>query len=139
MCRAVPHVAGETEMAKTALGMSKAQWVQFLGGGAVAFGVTGVLAPRALGAAYSVPSTPHTTQLLRLFGSRMLAIAAWTYSAGTKEQTDRVLAVAAGMNFLDVATALAGARATSRATALRAAATSAFFGTLAVVVRSLDD
>jgi hypothetical protein len=126
-------------MAKTALGMTKAQWVQFLGGGAVAFGATGVVAPRALGAAYSVPSSPHTTQLLRLFGSRMLAIAAWTYTARTKEETDRLLAVAAAMNALDVLTALAAMRTTGGATAGRAALTSAFFGTLAFAVRSLDD
>lgn len=126
-------------MAKTALGLSKRQLVQVLGGSAALFGVTGVLAPRALGAAYGVPSSPHTTQLLRLFGSRMLALAAWTYTARTKEETDRVLAVAAAMGLVDVLTALGSARATGGATAGRAAATSAFFAGLALRVRSLKD
>ena len=126
-------------MAKTALGLPKQTLVQGLSWGAVLFGAAGVLAPRALGAAYDVPPSPHTTQLLRLFGSRMLAIAAWSFTARTKEETDRVLAVAVGMNLLDVATALAGAPATGRASAVRAAATSAFFAGLAGRVRSLED
>src|SRR5687767_3864425 len=66
------------EMASTALGMSRGTLVQALTGSAAVFGVAGVLAPRALGATYGVPSSPHTTQLLRLFGSRMLALAAWS-------------------------------------------------------------
>ncbi len=126
-------------MAKTALGLTKRQHVQVLGGSAAAFGAAGVLAPRVLGAAYGVPPTPHTTQLLRLFGSRMLALAAWTVTARTKEETDRLLAVAAGMNGVDTLTALRSARGTGRATALRAAATSGAFAALAFVVRSLDD
>ncbi len=80
-------------MARTALGMSKRTLVQALGASAALFGVAGVLAPRALGTAYGVPSSPHTTQLLRLFGSRMLVLAAWSLTARTKEETDRVLAV----------------------------------------------
>ena len=126
-------------MAKTALGMSRRTLVQALGGSAALFGVTGVLTPRALGAAYGVPPSPFTTQLLRLFGSRMLALAAWTFTARTDEETDRVLTVAVGMNILDTLTALAAARQTGRATAVRAAATSAMFGALGVVVRSLED
>lgn len=126
-------------MTKTALGMSRGTLVQALGGGAVVFGAAGVVAPRVLGAAYDVPSTPHTAQLLRLFGTRMLAIAAWTFTARTKEETDRVLAAAAGMNLVDSVTALATMRTTNRATAVRAAMTSAFFGALALTARALDD
>jgi drug/metabolite transporter superfamily protein YnfA len=126
-------------MAKTALGMSKPTLVQVLTGSATLFGVTGVLAPRVLAAAYGVPSSPHTIQLLRLFGSRMLALAAWSSTARTKEETDRVLAVSGGMNLVDVLTALASARGTGGVTAARAATTSATFGALSLVVRSLDD
>ncbi len=126
-------------MAKTALEMSKRTLVQALTGSAALFGVTGVLAPRALGAAYGVPSSPHTTQLLCLFGSRMLALAAWSFTARTKEETDRLLAVSAGMNVVDVLTALAAARAIGGATATRAAATSATFAALSLAVRSLED
>lgn len=125
-------------MAKTALTMSKRTLVQALGGSAALFGVTGVLAPRALGAAYDVPPSPHTTQLLRLFGSRMLALAAWAFTVRTKEETDRMLAVAAGMNLVDALTALAAAQATGRATAVRAAVTSGTFAALGLGVRSLE-
>jgi hypothetical protein len=127
------------EMASTALGMSRGTLEQVLTGGAVVFGVAGVLAPGALGATYGVPSSPHTTQLLRLFGSRMLALAAWSSTARTKEETDRMLAVSAGMNVVDTLTALRSASSVGRATAMRAAATSAFFAAFSLVVRSLED
>ena len=126
-------------MAKTLLGMSKRSLVQVMTGSAALFGVTGVLAPRALGATYGVPSSPHATHLLRLFGSRMLALAAWSFTARTKEETDRALAVASVMSLLDTLTALTAARELGGATAVRAAGTSAFFGTLGFAVRSLDD
>ena len=126
-------------MAKTALGMSRAALVQVLSGSAALFGVTGVLAPRALEAAYAVPPSPYTTQLLRLFGSRMLAIAAWSFTSRTREEIDRVLTVAVALNLVDVLTALASARATGTTTAARAAATSGTFAALAYVVRSLED
>ncbi len=126
-------------MAKAAMGMSKPALANVLTGSAALFGLTGVVTPRALGAAYAVPPSPYTTQLLRLFGSRMLAIAAWSFTARTKEETDRVLTVAAAVNLVDVLTALAAARATGRTTAARAAATSGTFAALAFVVRSLED
>ena len=126
-------------MGKTALGLPKRTLVNVLTGNAALFGLTGVLAPRALEGIYAVPSSPYTTQLLRLFGSRMLAIAAWSFTARTKEETDRVLTVAAAVNLFDVLTALASARATGWTTAGRAAATSGTFAALAFVVRSLED
>ena len=131
--------AEEDHMTTTTLGFTRRQLVQAMGGSAALFGVAGVLTPRALEAAYGIPPSPHTTQLLRLFGSRMLALAAWTFTAKTKEETDRVLAVAAAMGVLDVLTALAAAPGTGRGTTVRAAGTSAFFAALAVVVRSLED
>jgi hypothetical protein len=127
-----------TDMASAPLGMSKGALVQCLGASAALFGAAGVLTPQALGAAYGVPSSPHTTHLLRLFGSRMLALAAWTFTARTKEETDRVLVTAAAMNSVDVLIALAAARTTG-ATAVRAAATSATFAGLGLAVRSLED
>lgn len=126
-------------MAKTALGMSKRQLAQVLGGSAALFGVAGVLAPRVLEAAYGVPPTPHTRQLLRLFGSRMVVLAAWTFTAGTTEETDRVLAAAAGMNATDALAALAAARGTGGATAVRAAATSAAYAALSLTARSMEE
>ena len=125
-------------MAKTALGMPKRTLVQSLGANAALFGVAGVLAPQALGGAYGVPESPHTTQLFRHSGTRTLALAAWTFTARTSEETDRVLAVAAAMNVADVLIALAAARTTG-ATAVRAAATSATFAALGLAVRSLED
>ncbi len=126
-------------MATTALGVSRRALVQVLTGSAALFGVTGVAAPRMLEVAYDVPSSPHTTQLLRLFGSRMLALAAWSFTARTREETDRVLAVATAVNVMDVVTALAAAGTTGRASAVRAAATSGTFAAIGLVARSLAD
>jgi hypothetical protein len=125
-------------MAKTLWGLPKQTLVNALGASAALFGTAGVLAPRALAAAYAVPPTPHTTQLLRLFGTRMLALAAWTFTARTDEEVDRLLTVAAGMNAIDTLTALATSGSTGRAGAIRAAATSGTFGALGLAVRSLD-
>ena len=73
-------------MAKsTLLGMPKQTMVQALGASAALFGATGVLAPRVMETAYGLPSSPHNRQLLRVFGSRMLVIAVWAYTARTKE------------------------------------------------------
>ncbi len=126
-------------MTATALGMSKGTLVRVLGGSAAAFGTVGLLMPGALGAVYAVPPSPHGTQLLRLFGSRMLALAAWTFTARTQEEVDRVLAVAAGMNAVDTLSALSAARGTGTATALRTAATTATFAALGLAVRSMKD
>src|SRR5688500_5465948 len=125
-------------MTRTTLGMSKQTLVNALGASAALFGTAGVLAPRALAAAYAVPPTPHTTQLLRLFGTRMLALAAWTFTARTEEEVDRLLTVAAGMNAVDALTALATAGSTGRAGAIRAAATSGTFGALGLAVRRME-
>lgn len=126
-------------MATSVLGLSKRTLANVLTANAALFGVAGVLAPRALEAAYAVPSTPHTTQLVRLFGSRMLSIAAWSFTARTKEEVDRVLTTAAAVNLVDVVTALASARSVGRTSAVRAAATSGTFAALAFVVHSLED
>ena len=125
-------------MATTVLGMSKRTAVRAMGASAAAFGSAGLLAPRALAGIYAVPSTPHTTQLFRLFGSRQLALAVWTFTARTEEERDREMATAVGMGAVDAATALAAASSTGRTSALRAAATSATFGALAWAIRSLD-
>jgi hypothetical protein len=119
--------------------MSKRTLVRVLGSSAALFGATGVLAPRMLEAAYQVPPSPHTTQLLRLFGSRMLVLAAWTFTARTSEETGRALSAAAAMNTCDALTALAAAKGTGGATAVRAAATSGAFAALCFVARSLED
>jgi hypothetical protein len=125
-------------VATTVLGMSKRTAVSAMGASAAIFGGAGLLAPRALAGVYAVPSTPHTMQLFRLFGTRMLALAAWTFTARTQEERDRLLSVAVGMGAVDAFTALAGSGSTGRSGALRAAATSGAFGALALAVRSLD-
>ncbi len=127
-------------MAKsTLLGVSKQTMVQALGASAALFGATGVLAPRSMETAYGLPSSPHTRQLLRVFGSRMLVIAVWAYTARTKEETDRMLAASAAMNILDTLTTLASAQAVGRATAVPGALTSATFAAVGLAVRSLKD
>ena len=136
--RAVLCAPKETDMAKTALGIPRRTLVQSMGATSAAVGVACLLAPQPLGKAYGLPSSPHTMQLFRHSGTRTLALAAWTLTARTREETDRVLAVAVAMNVADVLIALAAARTTG-ATAVRAAATSAIFAALGLAVRSLED
>lgn len=125
-------------MAKTALGISKPTLIRALAGNAALFGLTGVLAPRVLEAVYGFPPSPHIRQLLRLFGSRMLVLAAWSYTARTDEEANRALGAGVGMNVLDTLTALSAARTTG-ASGVRAAATSAAFAGILAAVRSMDD
>jgi hypothetical protein len=110
--------------------------IRVLAGNAAAFGLIGLLAPRVLEAAYRIPPSPHSRQLLRLFGSRMLVLAAWSFTARTEEEADRALAAAVGMNVLDTLTALSAARATG-GTSLRGAATSAAYAGILAAVRSM--
>jgi hypothetical protein len=125
-------------MAKNALGMSKPALIRVLAGNAAAFGLTGLMAPGVLERVYGVPRSPHGRQLIRLFGSRMLVLAAWSYTARTDEEANRALAAGVAMNVVDTVTALSAARATG-GTALRGAATSAAFAGILAAVRSLDD
>jgi hypothetical protein len=125
-------------MAKNALGTSRPAMIRVLAGNAALFGVTGVLAPRVLEAVYGIPPTPHSRQLIRLFGSRMLVLAAWSFTARTKEEADRALGAGVAMNVVDTLTALSAARAVG-ATALRGAATSAAFAGILAAVRSMEE
>ncbi len=125
-------------MAKSALGMSKAALIRVLAGNAAAFGVTALVAPRVLETIYGVPPSPHSRQLVRLFGSRMLVLAAWSYTARTDEEADRALAAAVAMNVVDTLTALSAARATG-GTSLRAAATTAAYAGILAGIRSLEN
>jgi hypothetical protein len=132
------HAAEETAMAKIALGMSKPTLIRTLAANAGLFGLTGVLAPRVLETVYGIPPSPHSRQLLRLFGSRMLVLAAWSYTARTDEEANRALGAGVAMNVIDTLTALSAARATG-GTAVRGAVTSAAFAGILAAVRSLDD
>jgi hypothetical protein len=80
----------------------------------------------------------HSRQLIRLFGSRMLVLAAWSYTARTDDEANRALGAGAAMNVIDTLTALSAARATG-GTAVRGAVTSAAFAGILAAVRSLDD
>jgi hypothetical protein len=124
---------------KTAMGMSKRDLVQVLGWSAALFGGAGVLAPRVLEVAYGIPRSPHARQLVRLFGTRMVVLAVWAFTARTPEERDRLLATAAGMNAVDAVTALAAARGTGGATAVRAAVTSAAYAAISATARSLEE
>ena len=118
--------------------MSKPALIRVLAGNAAAFGLTGVLAPRVLESVYGFPPSPHSRQLLRLFGSRMLVLAAWSYTARTNEEANRALGAGVAMNVVDTLTALGAARATG-GTALRAAATSAAYAGILAAVRAMED
>lgn len=125
-------------MAATVAPVSKQNAVQALAVSAAAFGATGLLFPRVLEAAYAVPSSPYTRQLLRLFGTRMLALSAWGLTAESPTSRNRLLAVAACMNGADALTA-GLARGEPAATRIRGALTSALFAALAGYARSLPD
>jgi hypothetical protein len=124
-------------MATTVAGMSKQQLARGLGAVGAAFGLVSILAPRAVAGTYGVPVTPAGLQLQRLFGSHALAISVLALSAQTEEETNRGLAVVAGMNAIDALTALAAAAQAGRATTLRAVASSLAYGAAALVVRSM--
>ena len=124
-------------MARTTAGTSKQQMAKALGATGAAFGAMSVLAPRMVANGYGVPVTPAGLQLQRLFGSHALAISVLALSAQTEEETNRGLAVVAGMNAVDALTALAAAAQAGRATTLRAVASSLAYGAAALVVRSM--
>jgi hypothetical protein len=125
-------------MATVQAPMSKETAVQALAAAAAVFGVAGLLTPRVLEGAYAVPASPYTRQMLRLFGSRMLALAAWARSADTPEDRNTLLTVACGMNALDALTAVL-APGEPAATRIRAALTSGLFGAIAGYARTLPD
>ncbi len=79
----------------------------------------------------SIAFMPATT------ASHALAISVLALSAQTEEETNRGLAVVAGMNAIDALTALAAAAQAGRATTLRAVASSLAYGAAALVVRSM--
>ena len=116
--------------------MSDDKLVQGLAAAAVAFGAGGVLAPRVVAATYAVPSTPHNKQLLRLWGSRNLVLAAWILTARSDEETSRALTMLAGMNALDALTAVTVGRDTGAATSIRASLTSGFFAAATAALRA---
>lgn len=125
-------------MAQTVAGMDKKTLAKALSGAGAAFGVLSVVAPREVAHAYGVPVTPGGLQLQRLFGSRALVIAALGLTARTDEELDRGLLAIAAMNALDAVTALAAAaRGTTRATTIRAIASSVVYGGAALGVRSM--
>ena len=115
---------------------SKQSLVRGLGAAGVAFGLTGLLAPGAMEKVYGIPPTPHARQLLRLFGSRTLALALWGLAARSEEERDRGLALIGGMSLVDAVSSLASRGETGRSNALRAATSSAFFGAAALAVRA---
>jgi hypothetical protein len=124
-------------MAQTVAGMDKKTLAKALSGAGVAFGALSVVAPREVAHAYGVPVTSGGLQLQRLFGSRALVISALALTARTDEEVDRGLLAVAAMNLLDSVTALASARGASRATTVRAVASSLVYGGAALAVRSM--
>ena len=116
--------------------MSDDSMIQGLSAAGAAFGAAGVLAPRLVEAAYAVPSTPHTDQLLRLWGSRNLVLAGWVLTARSEEETSRALTMLAAMNALDALTAFTLGRRTGAATWIRAALTSGLFAAATSALRA---
>src|SRR3954465_11059458 len=73
-------------MAPTVAGVSKQQLARALGATGVAFGLTSIVAPRAVAGTYGVPVTPAGLQLQRLFGSRPLGLSVLALAARTRAE-----------------------------------------------------
>jgi hypothetical protein len=118
-------------------GMSKKDLVKALGAAVSAFGVTSLVAPGPMGAAYGVPDTPHGRQMQRLLGARTLALGLWGLTAKTEEESQRGLALVAGMNLVDALTAFRAAKDMGSAATIRGVASSALYAAAALGLRSL--
>jgi hypothetical protein len=116
--------------------MSKGTLVRGFAAAGAAIGVVSIVAPRVIDTAFEVAPTPDGHQLLRLLGTRTLALSAWALTAHTQEETDRALAVFAAMNAADAITTIA-ARDTGTASRVRAVATFATFAAGALGARAL--
>jgi hypothetical protein len=119
--------------------MSKKDLVKALGAAVCAFGVTSLVAPGPMGAAYGVPDTPHGRQMQRLLGARTLALGLWGLTAKTEEEGQRGLALVAGMNLVDAVTALRAAKEMGSAATIRGAASSALYAAAALGLRALKE
>ena len=124
-------------MASTIGGVSKQTLVRALGTAVSAFGIASIVAPGVLGTAYGVPATPHGRQMQRLLGARTLALGLWGMTAKTEEESQRGLALVAGMTLVDAVTALRAAQEMGSAATVRGVASSGLFGAAALGLRSL--
>jgi hypothetical protein len=122
-------------VAATLSGLSKPTLARALAAAGAAFGLTSVVAPRAIATAYAVPPTPQGLQLQRLFGSRALIISLAAMTARTDDEVDRWLGWVAVLNLIDTVTALSAARGSGRPTTVRAVASSAAYGGAALALR----
>jgi hypothetical protein len=120
-------------------GMSKKDLVKALGAAVSAFGLTSLVAPGPLGAAYGVPDTPHGRQMQRLLGARSLALGLWGLTAKTEEESQRGLALVAGMNLVDAITALRAAKEMGSPATIRGVVSSVLYAAAALGLRSLKD
>ena len=118
-------------------GMSKKDLVKALGAAVSAFGVTSIVAPGPMGAAYGVPDTPHGRQMQRLLVARTLALGLWGLTAKTEEESQRGLALVAGMNLVDAITALRAAKEMGSAATIRGAVSSAVYAAAALGLRAM--
>jgi Domain of unknown function (DUF4267) len=126
-------------MASAVGGMSKQSLVTGLGSAVCAFGAVSTLFPRAFAKAYGVPDTPHGRQMQRLLGARTVALGVWGLTAKSEEESQRALAVVAGMNLLDAVTALRAAKEMGSAATMRGVASSAAYAAAALGLRALSD
>jgi hypothetical protein len=115
--------------------LSKPTLARVLAAAGAVFGLTSVVAPRAIASAYAVPPTPQGLQLQRLFGSRALIISLAAMTARTEEETDRWLGWVAALNLIDTLTALSAARGSGTTTTTRAVGSSLAYGGAALALR----
>jgi len=124
-------------MASVVGGMSKQDLVKALGAAVSAFGVASLVAPGPLGQAYGVPDTPHGRQMQRLLGARTLALGLWGLTARTEEESQRGLALVAGMNLVDAITAFRAAKDMGSPATIRGMISSGLYAAAALGLRAL--
>jgi hypothetical protein len=119
--------------------MDKRMLASGLGGGAMAFGVAAVVAPKALGQVYSITNNADSRILFRLWGTRTFTLGALALGISDEKQLDDLLLKVAALNATDALLAVfAGLRdgAPSRGAAL-SGSTSAAFAAALLYARSL--
>jgi hypothetical protein len=102
--------------------------VKAIAAGALAFGVTAVLAPNIISATYGLPNTGPFRFITRLWGTRTAALGALALTAEPGAQRDRVVLASAIMNGVDALVALTAGRDLTARSRVMAAATSGAFG-----------
>jgi hypothetical protein len=102
--------------------------------GALAFGATGILAPKVLLGVYGLPTTPPVKFLARLWGTRTAALGALYLASTSEDSRRRMLLAEVALNAADAAVAVTAAGIPVRARVMAALTSAGFAGAGAAVI-----